>query len=495
MRNIAIINAAQITPFALQPVMANASAVEKTLAFARLLPNVEAVVVLCKKKEAAFGSATAVVKDTWDAKTLFAEMKRLAAGYDNIFYYFADCPLLDQALASRMFENHIRYFADYTFADGYPYGLSVEIIKTGVVDPLISLAKDDDELNRETVFEVMKRDVNAFDIETEIAPVDCRMLRVSLAADSKRDFLLLGDVIANNGLDEKSVLDVIIKKPEILRTLPAFFSLQIVEGCPQVCSYCPYPVFRGDILGKKAEMDLASVEKIIGEISEFCPDAVVSISLWGEPALHSKIYELISFIQSVEGLSLVIETSGIGWNREKLISLATEPARFPSWIVSLDACGEEEYRKLRGDGFQEATGFARLLIGLAKGQVYVQAVRMNENEEALEGFFREWKKETEHLIIQKYDHFSHFLPDRRVTDLSPLQRFPCWHLKRDLSILIDGTVPLCREDVKNSYPLGNILKEPLATIWQRAEKHYHDHIKENYSPLCKECDEYYTFNF
>ncbi|MDX1697231.1 MAG: hypothetical protein R3308_03050, partial [Thiohalobacterales bacterium] len=52
--------------------------------------------------------------------------------YDNLFYFFADCPLLDPELSGRMLENHRKYYADYTFADGYPYGLSPEILKPGV---------------------------------------------------------------------------------------------------------------------------------------------------------------------------------------------------------------------------------------------------------------------------------------------------------------------------------------------------------------------------
>ena len=48
-----------------------------------------------------------------------------------------------------------------------------------------------------------------------------------------------------------------------------------------------------------------------------------------------------------------------------------------------------------------------------------------------------------------------------------MKRFPCWHLKRDMAILIDGTVPLCREDVRAEHPQGNALTEDLAAIWER----------------------------
>ncbi len=87
------------------------------------------------------------------------------------------------------------------------------------------------------------------------------------------------------------------------------------------------------------------------------------------------------------------------------------------------------------------------------------------------------------------------IPDRKVTDLSPLTRLPCWHNKRDLTVFLDGTVPLCREDVKAARPLGNVFRDPLEAIWKQGDETYREHLAGTYAPPCKACDEYYTFNF
>jgi len=175
--------------------------------------------------------------------------------------------------------------------------------------------------------------------------------------------------------------------------------------------------------------------------------------------------------------------------------MAGRVKKHPLWIVSLDSYEPVLYKKLRGDGFDQAVATARLLLELFPGRVYMQAVRMNENEEQLERFYREWKKETENVIVQKYDAFSGFLPDRKVTDLSPLNRFPCWHNKREIAVLIDGSVPLCREDLKKQHRLGNAFTDPMEKIWKEGEAVYHRHVSGDYPDLCKGCDEYYTFNF
>ncbi len=49
----------------------------------------------------------------------------------------------------------------------------------------------DEPVRRDSLFETIRRDINAFDIETRISPDDMRLLRLSLTADNPRNTLLL----------------------------------------------------------------------------------------------------------------------------------------------------------------------------------------------------------------------------------------------------------------------------------------------------------------
>jgi spiro-SPASM protein len=138
---------------------------------------------------------------------------------------------------------------------------------------------------------------------------------------------------------------------------------------------------------------------------------------------------------------------------------------------------------------------AKVLHSLFPDHVYAQAVRMKQNEDPLEAFYRHWEGETGRVIVQKYDSFGGYLPDHKVTDLSPLKRFPCWHIKRDLSVLMDGRVPMCREDLQAQTVLGNIFEDDLSEIWARGEPIYSEHLNGSFRSLCDGCDEYYTYNF
>lgn len=495
MKNIALINGTDLRAPAFRPLPGGKSAVERSLAFARALPGVTDAVVFLSQPADLPGSARTVVRQSWTVADLLAEMSSSAEGFDTVFYFFADCPFLDAALAERMHANHVRYWADYTFADGYPYGITPEILTRDAVNRLRAMADAGGTPRRDTLFAILKKDINSFDIETEISSHDMRLMRLSLTADTERNFLLLSRIMSAGARDADAACTYLLNNQESHRTLPAFFPVQVVERCPQACSYCPYPVIGGNILAKSGAMPVETFARLAGKIAEFAGDAVIDISLWGEPSLHPRIFDIICAALDVPGIELVIETSGVGWETGILRRLREARPKQPRWIVSLDASNETTYRSLRGEGFAEASRTADELLALFPERTWIQAVRMKENEEDLELFYRAWKARTENVIIQKYDPFGGVLPDRAVADLSPLKRFPCWHLKRDMAILLDGTVPLCREDLRASEKLGNALVDDLAAVWESARGIHQSHLSGKYPGICAACDEYYTYNF
>jgi spiro-SPASM protein len=178
-----------------------------------------------------------------------------------------------------------------------------------------------------------------------------------------------------------------------------------------------------------------------------------------------------------------------------------------SWIVSLDAHDPNRYREIRGAGFSEAKTCAKTLLSLFPRDAYVQAVRVKGFEDDIELFYRSWteegsgRKDGSHVIIQKYDDFSGALPKMQASDLSPVKWRPCWHIARDMNILLDGTVPVCREDLgairanAGMNILGNALTGSLNLIWEKGTALFLEHCRAEYGSFCAGCDEYYTYNF
>lgn len=522
MDNIVIINASDLSGYAFYDLAAGKKPVEYAVSAALKMPETKKRVVLLPENGAGgeyFSGFTETRTGVLSVGGLIGKLMELSDGFDNIFYFYADCPFIDPVLASRMYANHLKYFSEYTFADGYPAGLSVEIIKTSILPMIAKLGEGNESVSgRNSIFSLIEKDINSFDIETEISPDDQRLLRLSLYPDTKRNFLQLkkfAEIIygdpdgkTDNSAGESGnaedisgrILRAVREKGEILRTLPVFFEIETTSSRIQQTDYLPPEAACVAEAGKTpaapvCEMSTENFGKILSSVSAFSEDAVISLSIRNEPSLHSRVSELAEAVLSYPDFKLLIETCGIGWKESELEKVLAMDKSGITWIIDLDALDRQLYKKLRGDGAEEAYAFAERLIEKSPENTFVQAVRMKDNEKDTEQFYKYWKEKTNNVIIQKYDWCCGRLAQRKVTDLSPVKRLPCWHLKREMIILLDGTVIACRDDLERQTVLGNIFADEILTVWENGERYYRQHLTREYPEICRSCDEYYTYNY
>lgn len=546
---------------------------EKILGWAETVPYCSDITVFASSNAKEFDNknVTFIKKEFWTVQSLLDEMVSVTAknNTDLIVYSWADCPFISKILTKELFEQHTKYVAEYSFADGYPYGLTPEIIDAGTVGILAQLAKsksgyDIKAVEKDSLFELLKTDINSFEIETLISPEDFRISRIELCTRTKRGRVLCENLevlisekakvgeptarCATNSkictIDETSAIEkdeisaleisrLAVSHAETLHTLPSFYAIQISAGCTGKCVYCPYPsVFEkkydcnpsalcdenanGNLMnGKNSNlanskiapfMSYEDFSKIVNKISDFSGEAVVSLSLWGEPTFNAELPKFIDEVLKYEGLSVLIETTCHGLTPEIIDEISKVVANrnngsltaqrkngYPPimWICGLDAWTNETYALIHGsDDLDKVRLVSSILKNTFGENVYNQMVRITENEQELEPFFRGY----ENRIIQKYDDVSKTLPDRKPADLSPVNRYPCNHIRRDMSILIDGSVPLCRQYMFSNI-IGNAKTDSLEEIWNKSVPCMKAQLKGEYTDLCKECDEYYTCNF
>lgn len=509
MRTIAIINATGANEFAFEPFADGPGSFNRVLELMCSVASPDDVLVLAGP---GFRNPDGVVlrnvveSGEWSMRSLLDAAVTFAADRhdaDAVVYGHADSPFLDGEMAGRLLALHRRYRAEYTYADGYPPGFSVEILSTRALPNIARLASANDiPADRDGLFAVIQKDINSYDIETELSPVDLRAYRFSPLCDTRRNMVSARRLWEAGVRNAADVVRVLPERLDLLRNLPAFLWVQIAGGCLQSCSYCPYPLMTGDPRKVDGFMPVASFESIMAQAEALCDDLVVDLSLWGEPSLHPEFPELVERVLARPRFTLIVETSGLGWKPGLAERVAASGGSRVQWIVSLDESEETGYHALRGDGYAEAVDFAGRLAAAAPGRVHIQAVRMTSNEERLESFYRGWKKISEKVIIQKFDSFAGLLPDQSVADLTPLVRYPCRHLARDMAVLLDGSVPSCKHclvrgadgSVNYAKILGNAFDGGLARAWEAGEQWYQAHIDGEYPGPCEACDEYHTFN-
>ena len=488
---------------------------------------------LCQIAALSFGFEVRTISGLSTISALLEELDKICreTGSENLIFGYADCLFLNKSLALGLLSTHLDYKAEYTFAEGYPLGFAPEVLNAGTIGILKELSKTtaketgDQKITRHSIMDIIKTDINSFEVETVLAPVDWRLFRYAFDCSKKENFIACqrlyeqtkACLTEKEGLalaDPVALSENAAKNPDILKTVPAFYNLQLAQKCHGKCSYCPYPAQ----LKQKEGAEPAAAEKImdfdkactlISQISEYSGEAVVGLSAWGECFNHPDLYKIIEKILSYEGLSVFIEADGcsipddFAEKAAKIVNAA--PERTNGWskimlAVSMDGFTAQTCAGLRGSGFklEKSVEAVKKLQETMPGCVYPQFVRMNANESELESFFRYWKEKSNasggNFIIQKFNSFAGLLKNEEPADLSPLDRNICWHLRRDMTILYDGAVPLCHSRVLDDIQ-GNVFEEGIENVWKKLDIELKNHIEQNYCEKCGGCDEFYTFNF
>lgn len=460
---------------------------------------------------------------------LLNDMKKLCTANeaDYAVYAYSDLPFLNEKLTADLIKSHIEFKSEYTFADGYPYGFTPELIAAGTLGILAELSKTtqkalgDKTVERDSIYNLLKTDINSFEVEAELAPNDWRLYRFAFHCGKKENFMqckalveAAEEKIETESADELSRIASI--SAGCLKTVPGFYNLQISDKVNSDYMYLPYSKAYEQKWGvsplKTAKlMAYSDFEKLIENISDFSEQAVVSLSAWGEPLCHPDLLKMIEKILSYKGLSVFFETDGLLVTEEfceklgQIVGKAED--RNNGWqkimvAVSMDAFTAETYTRLhsgtKAEDFNSAVSAVSRLQTVIPGSVYPQFTRINDNEPELEGFYRYWNEKTNqsggNLIIQKYDDFAGLLPPCKPADLSPIDRNPCWHLRRDMNILSNGDVVTCRECIFSKI-VGNVFNEELENLWHKTDDLLVQHIAGNYNEMCGKCDESYTYNF
>lgn len=551
MKSIVFLYAGFSTPFAFDSVFSSRSAFERSAVWASGIKDSLGIFVAVtpftepsvKNQLNELGlKASLIKKDSWNVAELVQEMGKASgqSGASTVIYSFADRPFLDSALTSALLDDHEKYCAEYTFADGYPEGFGPEVIHSGTLKILSGLmagsaaAEGAKKVKEDSIFSVIKTDINSFEIETVLSQKDYRMLRLDFSCSTlsgKTACTRLYELSLDNKIafTAESLSEFAEKTPSIQRTVPAFYNVQLCKNYTASSIYNPFfklPSLRDKLTLSIKPASVISLEQfkaMVSQMASFSGSAVVGLSAWCDPVVLPNLSDYVKAVLEHPSLSVLIETDGLYVSEALASSVASAVSQSPArtngmdavtWIVSVDAFTSATYSKMHqeyctesgtvestGDGsycFDKARQAVSVLQGLFPGAVYPQFLRMKLNENELEAFYRYYHDKASpsggKLIIQKYDHFCKAMTDEKSADLSPLLRNPCWHIKRDMTILQDGSVPFCRECFDGNI-MGNVFSDGIKAVWDKMTPVAEKEMSGIHEKRCEDCDEYYTFNF
>ncbi len=422
--------------------------------------------------------------DFW--KDLFAR-----TGSEHLCKIRADAPFIDPAIIGEMMELHLKYLAEFTYSENLPAGLTCEILSKELIEAIPVI-------DRRTLplAQVIKSNINNFDIEIYYKDPDIRDKRLSFLSSSRRDARVMENLYraVKAPLPYEKLKETIEKDPGLLYIGPSYLEVELTGECELDCLFC----YRKTLAGTHGRMEVPLFREILGQMRSFNLPYTVCVGGSGEPLMHPRFYEILTLAQEeplVE--SVIVETNGI-YCDANYRAMITEKAPKAKTIVNINGMDRETYAKLHGSDRFEAVHRNILALKESAGdRLFIQIMKIHETEPYLDAYYDFWEREKVAIVLQKQNTYLGRIPDRRYSDLSPLDRIPCWHLQRDLYITADGSVTFCKQDVDADHACGNVKDGSLADIWEKKKAAFIREYAKDYPPQpdCSSCDEWYTFNF
>ncbi|WP_295161909.1 spiro-SPASM protein [uncultured Brachyspira sp.] len=457
-----------------------------------------------------FNDKTVILKNTLNCDIKYIENNDLenienylnniykeSENYDNIIYIPSSMPLFDIEETIKLTEIHKENISYFSYGENYPAGIVPFIIRRDSFEKLFNIIKTKNIKPSETaVNNIVFVDPNFFEIEILISKYDMRYYRISLFADSKRNAILINKLINYKNYDE--IVKAIEENPSIRRTLPSYIEIDISNRQNIIKkSLLKSGFFRNELSKDEKNMTLEEFKIIYDNILNFCGDFCMSVGSYYEPMLNNDIFEILNYSTKNKNVNIYLETNAMMLDSEKakkLISLQNERENLHV-IIHLDAVDEDVYNKIyeNGDIKTVMSNIDYYLLREPKN-TYLQIIKQKYNFDYLASYYKYFDKYKIEIIMQKYYTYRGIVDDNRVGDMTPLINIGCWHLARDLFIDSYGDIYICRFDINREIKADSIYKNDLANIWNMLGNYFIDNVCGKLD-FCKNCDEWYLYNF
>lgn len=246
---------------------------------------------------------------------------------------------------------------------------------------------------------------------------------------------------------------------------PPKITLEFTNYCNFQCTHC-----HRYIVNKKrpaGELDVGLFKRIIDELSDY-PATILKIGGWGEPAMHPNFKEMLKY-SADKKIRTFIFTNGTIFKTHSFSDLLDLTKTVI--VISVDGHDQDSYELIRvGGNYQELRNKIKKFYQFRNKnkrkfpKIVVQRVVFpSEKYKELEHYRKLWNSCTD--VVD----FCVFNPLEKVISNSDNNNSHkrCKRIRRELSILYDGSIPVCGPQTKftDCEYIGDIRKEPLYDIW------------------------------
>jgi radical SAM protein with 4Fe4S-binding SPASM domain len=227
-------------------------------------------------------------------------------------------------------------------------------------------------------------------------------------------------------------------------------------------------------------------------------DMRVTLAGVGDPLLSPDVFEIITAAADLGISSIHVETDLLAPE-----SVIKQLAGMPIDVVSVHvpAFSQQTYAAVMGvDAYVRVLDNVRMFLlerqrlGRGTPLVVPTFTKCAANLADMEQWYDQWIRAIGTAVITGPSTCGAQIPDVSVADMSPPRRRPCGRLSSRMTILSDGRIASCEQDVTGKQTLGEVGRTPITQIWRSrfgAMRQDHRAGKWLSLPVCQSCNEWH----
>lgn len=230
--------------------------------------------------------------------------------------------------------------------------------------------------------------------------------------------------------------------------------------------FCP----REPLNIQRAEFRIENARRLFSELAK-SDGTRLTLAGVGDPLLAENVFTIIDAARIEAGVHVHLETDLHGISDEAIARLAAAPIDVVS--VHLPALSPQTYQRIMGcDGYMKVVENIRRFIAVRQSRKSALPIlvpvfmKCRENIGEMEAWYDQWIRALGSAVIRSPSDFRGRISDVAPADMTPPGRRPCQRLASRLTILSDGRIVSCEEDVLGEQTLGRIGEDSLERVWR-----------------------------
>ena len=245
----------------------------------------------------------------------------------------------------------------------------------------------------------------------------------------------------------------------------------------------------------RPDISVEAIENIVRQLSGW-DDLRITLAGVGDPLCHPEFEALLNAVKHAGAVTVETDLIDVSDGRLKMLAEsgidviavhlpATDPGTYAE-VMGVDAMGEvvENIRLLLTYRNASEQGVP-LIVPLFH--------KLAMNLEEMEVWYDTWLRAIGNAVILGPSRFGGRLPDLAAVDMTPTIRKPCARIQQRLTILSNGSITTCEEDVLGEMAIGHVGTTTIADAWNGMMNDLRGRHQSLTSlpVLCGNCSEWY----